>query len=151
LRGRDLLASHLWLLKLSSHITEKTMPFVRISLPQVISDEQLVAVSNAVHTSMVQTFNVPNDDRFQVVTRHPPAELIYAGEYLGVKHSSRIAFIQITCNEGRTVEMKKALFAELASSIHQAAPIATADVIVSLVEVKKENWSFGNGVAQYAT
>jgi 4-oxalocrotonate tautomerase len=127
------------------------MPFVRISLPQDISDDELIAVSSAVHTSMVQTFNVPNDDRFQVVTRHPPAELVCAREYLGIKHSPRIAFVQITCNEGRTVEMKKALFAELASSIHQAAAIAPADVIVSLVEVRKENWSFGNGVAQYAT
>ena len=127
------------------------MPFVRISLPADTSDAQLAAVSDAVHTSMVEAFNVPATDRFQVVTRHPPQELVCAPEYLGIAHSARVAFIQITANEGRTTEMKKALFARLAESVAQAGAIKPADVIIHLVEVKKENWSFGNGIAQYAT
>jgi len=61
-----------------------------------------------------------------------------------------VVFIQITCNEGRTVEMKNAPFAKLASSIASGGTILPSDVIVSLVEVRKENWSFGNGLAQYA-
>jgi phenylpyruvate tautomerase PptA (4-oxalocrotonate tautomerase family) len=127
------------------------MPLVRISLSHDVSDDQLSAISDAVHAALVQKFNVPAADRFQVVTRHPAAELICTPEYLGIKHGARIAFVQITANEGRTVEMKKDLYGAIASSIAEVGGIAAADVIINLVEVKKENWSFGNGIAQYAT
>jgi phenylpyruvate tautomerase PptA (4-oxalocrotonate tautomerase family) len=126
------------------------MPFVRVSATEDTSNEHLQRISDAVHESMVTTFQVPAKDRFQVLTRHPPDELICAPEYLDIVHSGPIVFIQITCNEGRTLEMKKALFARLAASIEAGGFIRAANVIVSLVEVKKENWSFGNGIAQYA-
>jgi 4-oxalocrotonate tautomerase len=126
------------------------MPLARISVAQDISNEHLQRISDAVHESMVTTFDVPAKDRFQVLTRHAPNELVHAPEYLGIRHDGPVVFIQITCNEGRTVEKKKALFARLASSIEAVGVIKAADVIVNLVEVKKENWSFGNGIAQYA-
>ena len=126
------------------------MPFVRISLRGELTDQQLSDISDAVHDSMVQTFNVPPKDRFQVLTRHAPLEISCTPEYLDIAHGARVAFVQITCNEGRTLEMKKALYAKLASSIEATGAVKAADVIVSLVEVKKENWSFGNGIAQYA-
>ena len=126
------------------------MPFVRVSVTEDTPDEHLQRISDAVHESMVTTFQVPAKDRFQVLTRHPPDELICAPEYLDIVHSGPVVFIQITCNEGRTLEMKKALFARLAASIEAGGFIRAANVIVSFVEVKKENWSFGNGIAQYA-
>lgn len=127
------------------------MPFVRVSLPQQLTDAQIRHVSDSIHHSMVATFNVPQDDRFQVVSRHPPQEIVCAPSYLGIAHTERVVFIQITCNEGRSLEMKKALFAALASSISEGGAVLASDVIVNLVEVKKENWSFGNGMAQYAS
>jgi phenylpyruvate tautomerase PptA (4-oxalocrotonate tautomerase family) len=127
------------------------MPLVRVSAPQHLDDQQLKHVSDSIHASLVATFNVPEQDRFQVLTRHKPADLVCAPTYLDIAHSASVVFIQVTCNEGRTVEMKKALFAKLASSIAGGGAILPADVIVSLVETKKENWSFGNGLAQYAT
>jgi 4-oxalocrotonate tautomerase len=126
------------------------MPFVRISVSSEVSQQQLTDISDAVHDSMVSTFNVPRKDRFQVLTRHAAHELTYPPEYLDVVHSARIALIQITCNEGRTLEMKKALFALIASSVEATGAVKSSDVIINLVEVKKENWSFGNGIAQYA-
>jgi 4-oxalocrotonate tautomerase len=126
------------------------MPFVRISVPNDLSRQQLQQVSDATHRALVSTFNVPEADRFQVLTRHPAGELVCTPEYLGIAHESAVALIQITCSEGRTLEMKKALIAALAASIAEGGAIRAADVIVSLVEVKKENWSFGNGIAQYA-
>ena len=126
------------------------MPLVRIAVPRHLDDTQLKHIADSIHESMVTTFNVPADDRFQVFTRHTDSELVWAPTYLGIPHTRSIVFVQITCNEGRTVEMKKALFARLASSIARGGAVIASDVIVSLVEVKKENWSFGNGVAQYA-
>lgn len=127
------------------------MPFVRIDLPAQLTREQVQHVSDAIHDSMVATFNVPMDDRFQVISRRGPDDLVCAPSYLGIAHTERIVFVQITCNEGRTVEMKKLLFATIASSIARGGAVLASDVIIHLVEVRKENWSFGNGVAQYAT
>jgi len=127
------------------------MPFVRVFAPQHLDDRQLKHISDSIHDSMVATFDVPLHDRFQVLTRHRPNELVFAPAYLDIAHTASVVFIQITCREGRTVETKKALFARLASSIASGGAILPSDVIVSLVEVKKENWSFGDGLAQYAT
>jgi 4-oxalocrotonate tautomerase len=126
------------------------MPFVRVSLSQTFSDSQVAAVSQAIHESLVSAFSVPVADRFQVLTRHPAAELFYSPDYLGIAHGDRIVFVHITVSEGRTVEMKKTLFAAIAASVAEAAAISAADIIITLAEVKKENWSFGNGIAQYA-
>lgn len=126
------------------------MPFARISVPRHLSDAQLQQVSTAVHRSLVKAFDVPAADLFQVLTRHPAEELICSSEYLGIAHTTSVAFIPITCNEGRTVEMKKTLFSHIASEIAKGGAIAAADVLAHLVEVKKENWSFGDGIAQYA-
>jgi phenylpyruvate tautomerase PptA (4-oxalocrotonate tautomerase family) len=126
------------------------MPLVRVSVTHDISNERLQRISDAVHESMVTTFQVPAKDRFQVLTRHAPNELICAPEYLDIVHGGPVVFVQITCNEGRTLGMKQALFARLAASIAAGGVVRAADVIVNLVEVKKENWSFGNGIAQYA-
>lgn len=126
------------------------MPLVRISLPQHITAAQARHISDAVHDSMVSSFNVPADDRFQILSRHAPGELVCTPAYLGIAHADALVFIQITCNEGRTLDMKKALFARIAGSIAEGGAVLASDVIVNLVEVKKENWSFGNGIAQYA-
>jgi phenylpyruvate tautomerase PptA (4-oxalocrotonate tautomerase family) len=126
------------------------MPLVRISLPEQLDPAQVAHISDAIHDSMTSTFNVPVDDRFQVISRLAPPDLVCTPAYLGIAHTGRVVFVQITCNEGRTLEMKKALFAALAESIARGGAVKASDVIVSLVEVRKENWSFGNGLAQYA-
>jgi 4-oxalocrotonate tautomerase len=127
------------------------MPLVRISVSPDVSPPQLIAIGDAVHTAMVQTFNVPQPDKFQVLTRHAAGELVCTPEFLGVVHSSRVAFVQITCAEGRTLEVKKALYSKIVELVAETGAVLAADVVINLLEVKRENWSFGNGVAQYAS
>jgi phenylpyruvate tautomerase PptA (4-oxalocrotonate tautomerase family) len=107
-------------------------------------------IGNVVHQAMVETINCPPQDRFQVIHEHPRGNFLYAPEYLGIPHTDDLVMIQITLNEGRTVELKKALYKAIAGGLQKAIGLKPQDVFVSLVEVKKENWSFGNGVAQYA-
>jgi len=99
---------------------------------------------------MLETINVPADDRFQVVTEHPAGGLIYDAKYLGIDRGDGFVLIQITLNQGRTVEMKRALYRRIAERLAENPGIRKEDVMVSLVEVPKENWSFGNGEASYA-
>ena len=99
---------------------------------------------------MVDTINVPAKDNFQLITEHDSNTLIYDPSYLSIPRTDGIVVVQITLNEGRTVELKKAFFKTLAQRLNAELGIRAEDIFVSLVEVKKENWSFGNGVAQYA-
>ncbi|MBZ5522838.1 MAG: tautomerase family protein [Acidobacteriia bacterium] len=126
------------------------MPLVRISLQEGRPRPTIRKISNAVHRAMVETISVPPLDRFQIITEHSRDHLVYDPEYLNVKRTDDIVFIQITLNQGRSLELKKALYARIAELLHQEIGLRKEDVLINLVEVPKENWSFGNGVAQYA-
>jgi phenylpyruvate tautomerase PptA (4-oxalocrotonate tautomerase family) len=100
---------------------------------------------------MRQTINVPEHDNFQVLTEHDSDKLVNDPQYLSIQRTDGQVFIQITLNEGRTVEQKKALYLAIAQGLEREAGVRPEDVFINLVEVRKENWSFGNGIAQYAT
>jgi phenylpyruvate tautomerase PptA (4-oxalocrotonate tautomerase family) len=126
------------------------MPLVRIDLHAGRSDGARRAIGDAVHQAMVETLNVPPQDRFQVITEHPPEGQTYDPEYLGIARSDGIVFVQITLNQGRGVDQKRALYARIADLMAAGAGVRREDILVSLVEVPRENWSFGDGIAQYA-
>ncbi len=126
------------------------MPLVRIDLPQGKPESYSTAVGDAVYDAMVKVLNVPENDRFFVITAHPRNELVIDPTYLGIQRSEECILIQLTLNSGRTVEMKKAFYKAVADGLHEKVGLRREDVVISLVEVPKENWSFGNGEAQYA-
>ena len=126
------------------------MPLVRIALIEGKPATYRRQVGEVVHQAMVAAINCPAHDRFQLITEHAQENFICAPEYLGIPHTDDLIVIQITLNEGRTVELKKALFHAIAQGLNQAVGVSVSDVFISLIEVKKENWSFGNGIAQYA-
>jgi phenylpyruvate tautomerase PptA (4-oxalocrotonate tautomerase family) len=127
------------------------MPLVRISLMRGQPASFGANIGDVVYQAMVETLGVPANDRFQVITEHGPESLIYDPGYLGIARTNGIVVIQITLSEGRTVDQKKAFYKAVAERLHAALGIRTEDVFINLVEVKKENWSFGNGIAQYVT
>jgi len=124
------------------------MPIVRISLMKGKGFGK--KVGEIVYRAMTGTINVPPKDHFQVITEHDPDSLIYDPTYLDIARTDGVIFIQITLNKGRTLELKKAFYRAVADSLHSQLGVRREDVFISLVEVEKENWSFGNGVAQYA-
>lgn len=126
------------------------MPLVRIDLAQDRSPDVVRALGDAVHQAMVETLKVPPDDKFQVITTHASGALNVTPSYLGIDYGPGLVFVQITLNQGRTVEQKRAFYRRVADDLHAALGVRREDVIISLVEVAKENWSFGNGEAQYA-
>ena len=126
------------------------MPLVRISLREGKSDAYRRALGESVHRAMVETINVPALDRFQVITEHSPDSLIYDPTYLGIQRTDDVIFVQITLNAGRSTEQKRALYARMTELLSKSPGVRPQDVLISLVEVTRENWSFGNGQAQYA-
>ena len=125
------------------------MPLVRITVARGLGAERLSAMGAAVHQALVTVAKAPADDRFQVIEEVAPEAVVFSPSYLGIDHRAPLAFIQVFMNVGRTVEVKKALYAALADAVAATAPIRREDVIVNLVEVPKENWSFGGGLMSY--
>ena len=126
------------------------MPLVRIDLLEGKTAEFKSQLGELVYKSMLETIGIPEEDKFVVVNDLKAEELIFSTNYLGVDRTDGIVIIQITMNEGRTTEVKKALYKTVADKLNNQLDIRKEDVFISLVEVNKENWSFGNGIAQYA-
>jgi phenylpyruvate tautomerase PptA (4-oxalocrotonate tautomerase family) len=126
------------------------MPLVRISLRQGKPPAYLRAIADGVYEAMLTTINVPAGDRFQVITEHSADSLIYNSGYLGVRRTDDVVFIEVTLNQGRSLDLKKAFYARIAENLAKNPGMRKEDVLVNLVEVPKENWSFGKGIAQYA-
>jgi 4-oxalocrotonate tautomerase len=125
------------------------MPFVRIDLSNKHPEGFSQQVGDIVYAAMRQTINVPDNDKFQVITRHESNELVAPANYLGIDYSGEIIFIQVTLNTGRTTEMKKAFYKEICDGLVEKLKVRPQDIVINLVEVDKENWSFGNGEMQY--
>ena len=126
------------------------MPLVRISLRQGKSADYKQAIGDGVYRAMIEAFDVPKEDRFVVMSEHAASEFQFSRTYLDIARSDDLVIIQITANNTRNVEQKKALFARIAELLSQRPGLRKEDIFISLVEVAKENWSFGNGIAQYA-
>ncbi len=126
------------------------MPLTHISLRAGKSEAYRAAILDSLHRAARETFDVPDDNDFAAITEHDAANFRYSASYLGIPRSDDVVLIQITANNTRTVEQKKALFRRIAELLAESPGIRPEDVFVNLVEVAKENWSLGQGLAQYA-
>jgi 4-oxalocrotonate tautomerase len=126
------------------------MPLTRISLRRGKPPGYRQAILDGVYAAMRETFDVPEDDRFMLVTEHDAADFIYGANYLGIARSDDLVVIELTVSNTRTLAQKKALFKRIAERLSKEPGLRPQDVFINLVEVAKENWSFGNGEAQYA-
>ena len=126
------------------------MPLVHISLIQGKSEAHRQAIFDGVYQAMRDTFDVPEDDQFMTITEHDPANFRYGKHYLGIERSADLVYIQISAMNSRSADQKKALFARIAALLSETPGLRPEDVFVNLIEGVKENWSLGNGLAQYA-
>jgi phenylpyruvate tautomerase PptA (4-oxalocrotonate tautomerase family) len=125
------------------------MPLVRISLRQGKSEEYKKALADGVHRAIVEGADVPLQDRFQIITEHSASGLIYDPNYLGIQRSDDIVMVQITLSTGRKLAQKRKLMKRMAEILQENPGLRPQDLMINLVEVAWENWSFGNGEAQY--
>jgi 4-oxalocrotonate tautomerase len=121
-----------------------------ISLKQGQSAARRKAVADGVYTALRETFNVPEEDRFITIGEHDEDGFLFSRTYMNIERNDDLVILQITVSNTRNVEQKKALFARIAELLSQNPGLRREDVFINLVEAVKENWSFGNGIAQYA-
>jgi 4-oxalocrotonate tautomerase len=125
------------------------MPLVRVDLKRGNNKTYRTVIGEVIYDALV-SIGVPDNDRFQIIAEHDSDGFVYDPSYLNIERTDALIMIQITLNEGRTVEVKKQLFRAIADELHKRLSVRREDVFINLVEVRKENWSFGNGEAQYA-
>ena len=126
------------------------MPLVQISMRSGKSDAYRQAIFDGIYRALHQEFDVPEDDQFMTITEHSAANFRYGATYLDIARSDDLVFIQISANNTRSTEQKKALYRRIAALLGEDPGLRPQDVFVNLVEVAKENWSLGLGEAQYA-
>jgi phenylpyruvate tautomerase PptA (4-oxalocrotonate tautomerase family) len=126
------------------------MPLVRIDLQKGKDAAYRKQIGRVVYEAMVGV-GVPADDRFQVLSEHDADNFLFDPDYLGIHRTDDLVIIQITWNEGRTVEQKKQLYKAIAEGLAKSPSVRPEAVLINLVEVRKENWSFSKGKAQYAS
>jgi phenylpyruvate tautomerase PptA (4-oxalocrotonate tautomerase family) len=127
------------------------MPLTRVSVIRGKSAAYRAAILDGLYRAMRATFNAPDDDRFMVVTEHDRTDFSYGASYLDIARTDDLVLIQLTVSDTRTVTQKQALFAAIRDELVADPGIWPEDIFINLVEVKPENWSFGHGLAQYAT
>jgi phenylpyruvate tautomerase PptA (4-oxalocrotonate tautomerase family) len=125
------------------------MPLVRIDLIKGRSAEFRRGVGEVIYDALRATLKVPEDDRFQILNEHAAENFVFDPGYLGIRRSDELVVIQVTLSEGRDIPMKQAFYRAVAEGLQARLGLRMEDVFISLVEVRKENWSFGNGIAQY--
>lgn len=125
------------------------MPLVRIDLRKGKSDSYRSAICDGVYQALRATFNVPEEDRFMIVNEHDEANFQFSRSYLGIQRSDDLVFIQLTVSNTRSVEQKKALYADIVERLAADPGLRREDVFILLIEGNVANWSFGNGKAQY--
>ncbi|WP_262296937.1 tautomerase family protein [Microvirga sesbaniae] len=126
------------------------MPLIRISLRNGKTPAYRKALADGVYLALRETFNVPEDDLFVTVSEHEGDNFFYGANYLDIPRSDDLVIIQLTVSNTRTIDQKKALFRRIVEKLGADPGLRPEDVFINLIEVEKENWSFGHGIAQYA-
>ena len=127
------------------------MPLVRISFLKGRPAAYRRAIADSVHRAIVEAADVPALDRFQVITEHTSESLIYDPTYLDIGRTDDVMFVQIALNAGRSTEQKRALYGRVLELLAKNVGVRPQDVLISLIEVSRENRSPGNCQARKAS
>jgi phenylpyruvate tautomerase PptA (4-oxalocrotonate tautomerase family) len=125
------------------------MPLVHISLLRGKSREYVRAISEGVHQAMVETYEVPAGDRFQLIHQHERDEFIYDPNYLDIRRTDDAVFIHITAGNWRDTATKKALYGSIVDRLAKDPGIRPEDVQIAISSNQRDEWSLGNGIASY--
>jgi len=126
------------------------MPLVRVDIKKQQDPTYAKRIGQLIYAALRSAIDVPENDNFQILNEHDEQHFIFDPQYLGIQRTDSLVIIQITLSEGRTLEKKKLLYKTIVDGLNAQLAVRPEDVFINLVEVKKENWSFGNGLAQYA-
>ncbi len=124
------------------------MPLVRIDIVEGRSDSEIAALADTVHEVMLTVFAAPARDRYRVISEHKPGRLILEDTGLGLERTDGMVLVQVV-QQGRSETQKRALYAALVERLKENAGVRPEDLVVSVTENTRADWSFGLGRAQF--
>lgn len=125
------------------------MPLVHIHVTEGRrTDAELRRFADVVQEVMLDHFAAPARDRYQIITEHKPGRIILEDTGLGFERTDDAVVIQIF-QQGRSLDQKRAAFGALPDRLHAETGLRRADLVVSVASNTREDWSFGDGVAQF--
>src|ERR1700730_11400675 len=120
------------------------MPLVTVTASNWVSDEERVAISNEVHEALVSEFGIATTDKFHVLLpAMARAKIVHPASHQGINYSDRIVIVQIVANNTPTELQKQRLCEAINKRVVAALSFRLEDIIINLLDVAKENWSFG--------
>lgn len=126
------------------------MPLTHISLRRGKSAAYRQAIRDGLYRAMREALNVPEDDRFILITQHDEADFDYGANWMGIARSDELVIMQITVHDTRTLAQKKALYRRIVELLTESPGLRPEDIFINLLQVPPENWSVGLGDAQFA-
>lgn len=126
------------------------MPLLKIDLIEGRSDAELKTLLDTIHEVVVKSFEVPEGDRYQIVSQHSANEMIIQDTGLGFKRSDKVVVISMTSTQ-RSEKQKKAFYNMLCENLKEKCDIDGRDVMISITTNGAGDWSFGFGKAQFLT
>jgi hypothetical protein len=126
------------------------MPFLKFDIVEGRTDEQIKTMLDAAHRAVLKSLNVPERDRYQVVSEHKASRMVVEDTGLGITRTKNVVLVSVT-SRPRSEEAKQLFYKELCSELQASCDIAPSDVMVTFVINSDVDWSFGNGVAQFMT
>jgi phenylpyruvate tautomerase PptA (4-oxalocrotonate tautomerase family) len=126
------------------------MPLIRIDMMEGRSDDEIKALLDATHRVLVAAFNIPERDRYEIVHEHPRSHFVVQDTGLGIPRTRDCIVFHITTRP-RKREDKEKFYKLLCRELETKCGILPSDVVVSMVTNTDEDWSFGNGRAQFLT
>ena len=126
------------------------MPLIRFDIIEGRTDAEITTLLDAAHRAVLTAFAVPERDRYQIVTEHKPSRVIAQDTGLGIERTRNLVVVSVV-SRARSQASKQVFYAELCRELKEACNVEPSDVIVSFTSNSDDDWSFGNGVAQYLT
>ncbi|MCQ4118746.1 tautomerase family protein [Rhodococcus tibetensis] len=126
------------------------MPLIRLDVIEGRSAAEITTLLDAVHDAVVKAFEVPDRDRYQVVSSHPAQEMVVHDTGLGIERTRDVVLIQVT-SRPRTTVQKEVFYRTVVELLDTNCGISANDVMVCITENSDADWSFGNGEAHFLT
>lgn len=126
------------------------MPLVFFDVIKGRTEADLTEILNVSHQVFVDTLDIPEGDRYQILRQHEPFEMIVKDTGLGFERSNEVVVLTVV-SRPRDKEMKTDLYRKLVEELEEKCQIQPNDVMISFSINEDADWSFGFGRAQFLT
>ena len=123
------------------------MPLITINITEGMTDFAIDQLQDTIHTCFVKAWNIPENGGFYIINERAKSQMRISRTMWGINRSENPPLLLQITSSPRSKESKVELFRLLAEELEKQG-IQKEDLFISISPTQREDWSFGNGVAQ---